>query len=166
MPDKPIEVYAEVCKTISNRFDTIDNLKSGSFDSLAKAELCAFNARKVIEGIAFGCLIAVENSIGDVPRDSKGQWNAEKILTTLEKKDLGTAYPSPSIIRQSTPEEHKQHNVKATIEGVPGRRLEKAELFKMYTRMHVWNHEFNPYVIIRTSSQTRTHFFRIIKQCL
>jgi len=79
-------------------------------------------ARETIEGIAFACLAATKNGLKHVPRDAKGQWNAETILTSLKKKNIDTL-PSPSIIRAATDEESKANNgVRIVVDGVPERR--------------------------------------------
>jgi hypothetical protein len=79
-----------------------------------------------------------------VPRDAKGQWNAETILKNLSSKNISTL-PSPSIIRNASPIEQEQHDVKGVIEGVAERRISHDELIEIYQRMHRWLHEINPY---------------------
>src|SRR5688500_16402590 len=104
----PKDVYLDLMKTIRRRLDLVETLRSSQVDDFAKAETAAFHGRKTVEGIAFGCLVATENSINHVPRDARGQWNAEAILKSLTSKKL-TAFPSPSIIRLPTTEEQEQH---------------------------------------------------------
>lgn len=118
-------------------------IQSAVGDPFSKAEACAFHTRKVIEGIAFGCLVAVENGIKHVPVSAKGKWNAEQILTDLQAKGL-KAFPSPSIIRQSS---KRETGFAAIIEGVPERRLSVSELISYYQETHKWLHEINPYVV-------------------
>lgn len=106
--------------------------------------MVAFHGRKIIEAIAFGCLIGLENGLKIIPRDAQGQYNAETIFKTLSKRKL-EIFPSPSIIREATKEEMKEHNVNVVIEGIPERRIAREELIKKYQRMHNWLHELNPY---------------------
>lgn len=141
----PEETYRLLMRTIRGRLDLIAALQdSGSID-FVKAEAAAFQGRKIVESIAFGCLVAVENGLKAVPRDAKGRWNAEDILRGLGKKGL-EAFPSPSVIRAPTDEERQHHNVRLVVEGVPERRLSRDELIKIYQRLHGWLHETNPYV--------------------
>lgn len=131
--------------TIRGRFDVIETLKHSDADPFSRAEAAAFHGRKILEGIAFACLVAIENGISHVPRDAKGQWNAELIFKSLKSKGLNVL-PSPSILRQATDEERRQHNVNITSEGIPDRRLTHEELIEIYQDLHSWLHEINPYV--------------------
>ncbi|MDX2006042.1 MAG: hypothetical protein SFU83_12250 [Meiothermus sp.] len=131
--------------TVRNRFDAIEALQTASFEPFSRAEAAAFNGRKIVEAIAFGCLVAVDNGLKEVPRDAKGQWNAQDIFKSLKSKSL-SVLPSPSLIRQATIEEQREHNVKAVLEGIPERRLTHDELISIYQSLHVWLHEVNPYV--------------------
>lgn len=74
--------------TVRQRLDLTKVLRSANLDAFSKAETAAFHGRKVIEGIAFGCLVAVENGLSHVPRDAKGQWNASKIFKSLKSKEI------------------------------------------------------------------------------
>lgn len=139
------EIYQSLMLTIRYRFEAIDSLRNAQLEAYSKAESAAFHGRKIIEGIAFGCLVAIDNGFKTVPRDAKGQWNAEKILKNLKSKKILTL-PSPSRIRMPTDEEIKEHNVKSVVEGMPDKRLTCDELLKIYQSLHVWLHEVNPYV--------------------
>ncbi len=123
----PHETYLSLMRTVHGRLDFIEQLKASTGVDFVKAESAAFQARKIVEAIAFGCLVAVENGINVVPRDAQGQWNAEDILKNLDKKNL-SAFPSPSVIRAATPQEQKDHGVKSVVEGVADRRLTRDEL--------------------------------------
>ena len=138
--------YLGVMQTIRGRFDLIDAIKQADGDAFLIAEMSAFHGRKIVEGIAFGCLVALENGFGQVPRDARGQYNAESILKALEKKNLGTAFPSPSIIRKATLDETKEYDVAITVDGQPDKRMSREELILTYQNLHRWNHELNPYV--------------------
>jgi hypothetical protein len=140
----PLENYASLMQTIRERFDVIGQLKASQAANFARAESAAFHGRKIVEGAAFACLVAIENGLTIVPRDAKGQWNAEDIFKSLKKKRM-KVLPSPSVIRPTTPGEEKEHGIKATIEGVPECRLTHDELIAIYQRLHGWAHELNPY---------------------
>lgn len=135
------EKYLELMKVIRNRLDSIKSLTSINFNN---SEIIAFHGRKIIEAIAFGCLIGTKNGFKIIPKDALGQYNAEKILKTLSRKG-NEIFPSPSIIRYATEKEIEQYNVKISIEGIVERRITKDELIKKYQRMHNWLHELNPY---------------------
>ena len=138
------ELYLELMQVVRNRFDFIDAIRDIGTDDYGKSEIAAFHGRKIIEAIAFGCLISTNNGLNFIPREAKGQYNAEIILVALNKKGIDT-FPSPSSIRKATEEEIKQHNVTAVIEGIPERRITRDELIKKYQRLHVWLHELNPF---------------------
>ena len=144
MAKSPQQLYLELMQVVRNRLDIIETLSNSRVDDYSKAEIAAFHGRKIIEAIAFGCLISLENGLKVIPRDAQGQYNAETIFKTLNKKKL-EIFPSPSIIRKATKEEIQEHNVKTVIEGVPERRIAREELIKKYQRMHNWLHELNPY---------------------
>lgn len=139
------EQYQNLMEIIRQRFDLILKLKEINADAFSKTETAAFHGRKIIEGIAFSCLVATKNGLNHIPRDVQGQWNAEKILADLKKKNINI-FPSPSEIRQATLEEKTLHNINITIEGLPDYRLAHNELIEMYKRLHKWLHEINPYV--------------------
>lgn len=152
MADKTTSAYGELMFVIRNRFDIIETTKTSMVEAFTRAETCAFHGRKIVEGISFGCLIALENGVNHIPRDAKGQWKADAILHALEKKNFGSSFPSPSIIRAATVEETATENAKIVIEGQPDKRISKDELISLYQRLHRWNHEINPYVVESRSS--------------
>jgi hypothetical protein len=84
----PHHTYLSLMRTIRGRLDLIEQLKEAAGVDFLKAESAAFQGRKIVEAIAFGCLVAVENGLNAVQRDAKGQWNAEDILKNLDKKNL------------------------------------------------------------------------------
>jgi YD repeat-containing protein len=115
------------------------------FGRMTSAGITVLLTDATVEGIAFACLVATENGIKHVPRDAKGQWNAETILKNLKKKKIDTL-PSPSIIRQPTEQERTENSgVSLVIEGIPARRLSHDDLIAIYQRIHPWLHEANPY---------------------
>jgi len=139
------DLYLELMRAIRARLDIISQLSASDGDNFALAETAAFHGRKVVEGIAFACLVATDHGLKHVPRDAKGKWNAEEILRSLLKKNI-QVLPSPSMLRPSTPAELATTATAATIEGLPDRRLTHDALIEIYQRMHRWLHELNPYV--------------------
>jgi hypothetical protein len=145
MQNTPEQNYLDLMSSIRDRFDVISKLVKSSGGDFARAETAAFHGRKIVEGIAFGCLVATEKGLRSIPRDAKGQWNAQAILLGLQKKGLQT-FPSPSALRKATSDEQAEHNASITIEGIPERRISTSDFIAMYQRMHRWLHELNPYV--------------------
>lgn len=139
------DTYHSLMLTIRDRFDAIEALQSATFEPLSRAESAAFHGRKIVEAIAFGCLVAIENGFKQVPKDAKGQWNAQNIFKSLKSKGL-TVLPNPSRLRLATVEEQLENNVKFTIDGIPERCLSHDDLIAIYQALHVWLHEVNPYV--------------------
>lgn len=147
---KSQEIYLSVMQTIRRRFDVIEALKKTSLDDFSKAESAAFHGRKIVEAISFACLVATENGLESIPRDARGQWNAEKIISSLKSKGI-EILPSPSRIRPATVLEEESDRVKVVIEGLPERRLSHDDLIAIYQRLHSWLHEINPYTQRNTS---------------
>ncbi len=87
------ERYLGLMKTIRARLDMISAIEKANGDSFSRAETAAFHGRKVVEGIAFSCLVATQHGLKHIPRDAKGKWNAEEILRGLLKKNL-QVFPS------------------------------------------------------------------------
>ena len=141
-----LDHYGSLMWTIRGRFEVIETLKKSNADSFSRAESAAFHGRKIIEAIAFACLVAIDNGVKKIPRDAKGQWNAETIFKKLKNKNI-EILPSPSLIRQPSTEEISLNiNIKFTIEGIPNRRLSYDNLTQIYQRLHFWLHEINPYI--------------------
>ncbi len=138
-----LENYHSLMQAIRFRFDLIDLLKGGDLTSFSTNETAAFHGRKILEAIAFSSLVTVEHGLSEVPRDAKGQWNAEKIFENLSRKDI-LSLPSPTAMRY--PNASEAHlNTQLVFDGIPERRIDLAELKAMYQRMHRWMHEMNPY---------------------
>jgi hypothetical protein len=138
------DTYIDLMSIVRKRLDAIDKIKSLSKENFFLSETVAFHGRKIVEAIAFSCLLAVDNSLKSVPREAKGQYNAEKIFKTLKKKGI-SALQNPSIIRQASEEEKNQHNVNVVIEGIPAKCLTYDDLISIYQNLHNWLHELNPY---------------------
>lgn len=141
----PQETYSSLMRTIRDRFDAINALQASAADPFSRAEMAAFHGRKIVEGIAFGCLVAIENGLKIVPRDAKGHWNAEAIFTSLKSKGL-SVLPSPSALRNATSDEQAREKVKLVIDGIAEKRLSHDQLTSIYRALHSWLHEANPYV--------------------
>jgi hypothetical protein len=143
--------YGEVMSRIRERFDTIEGLRA-SPSSWSAGETIGTHLRKVIEGIAFGCVIAMEHSTKDIPRQVAGHWNAENIFVTL-KKLAEFPYPDPNQIRAATFEEKTAYDVATVFEGVEANRIPVDDLRDIYRRTHPWTHEDNPYVVRPTDEK-------------
>jgi hypothetical protein len=57
MSSAPEQLYLDVMLAIRDRLDVIDRLASSPGGNFSRAEAAAFHGRKVVEGIAFGCLV-------------------------------------------------------------------------------------------------------------
>lgn len=130
---------------IRRRFDLIRQLQTLGRGNFTVSETIAFHLRKIVEGAAFGCLIACQNGLKAIPKDAQGQWNADTILARLAKRQVNVL-PNPSILRAATPDEQKQHIVNAVVEGQPEKCLDSSEIREIYRKLHAWLHERNPYV--------------------
>jgi hypothetical protein len=145
---KPVareQLYLDLMAAIRDRLDVVERLASSTGSDFGRAESASFHGRKIVEGIAFGCLVATQKGLKRVPRDAKGQWKAELILQRLTARSLNT-FPSPGILRKPTDEERERDNVMAVVESAPDREISVVEFVAMYQRMHRWLHELNPYV--------------------
>lgn len=142
--------------SIRERLDIIQSIHASGIDTFSSAETAAFHGRKVVEGIAFGCLVATDNGLKVVPKEAKGQWNAEEILKRLKSKNINV-FPNPTTIRQSTPSELAKSGLKATLEDVPHKVLSHDEFIKIYQRLHKWLHEVNPYTSSDQMAFHQTH---------
>lgn len=139
-----VQMYHDLMQRIRARFDVIDLLRISEGESFTRAESAAFQGRKIVEGIGYACLIAIEHGAQQIPRDAKKQWNAEKIFKNLKSKGLDTL-PSPSVIRPATVQERADgHGI--VVEGIPENRLTHDQITETYQRLHGWLHEANPYV--------------------
>lgn len=139
-----VQMYHDLMQRIRARFDIIDLLRISEGESFARGESAAFQGRKIIEGIAYACLIAIEHGAQQIPRDAKMHWNAEKIFKSLKSKGFDNL-PSPSAIRPATKEERADgHTI--VIEGISENRLSHDQITEIYQRLHAWLHEANPYV--------------------
>jgi hypothetical protein len=141
---KPEDLYLSLMKVVRYRIDFIRNISDANVDDFGKSELKAFHGRKIIEAIAFSCLIAMKKSFVEIPKDAENQYNAEKIFKTLVRKGVNILH-SPSELREATLKEKEDYKSNVVCEGIPERRISIQELIKKYQRMHNWLHELNPY---------------------
>ena len=135
-------------RNIRARFEIIEGLKLSHTSDYPELETAAFHLRKSIEGVAFGCLVAMENGLKSVPRDAVGQWNADRIFARVAKCDpiifpfaINREDPSP----ESTGIQH--HLVKNEASN-----LSIDDLRSVYRRTHRWLHEMNPYIPITANT--------------
>ncbi|MBN0977909.1 hypothetical protein JTY93_17695 [Pseudomonas hygromyciniae] len=139
-----VQMYHNLMQRIRARFDVIDLLRISEGEYFTRAESAAFQGRKIVEGIAYACLIAIEHGAQQIPRDAKKQWNAEKIFKNLKSKGFDTL-PSPSEIRSAT-EQERADGLAIVVEGIPVNRLSHDQIAEVYQRLHAWLHEANPYI--------------------
>ncbi|WP_213982209.1 hypothetical protein [Sphingomonas sp. dw_22] len=125
------------------RFEVIESLKLNQNSGFAQLETAAFHLRKSIEGIAFGCLVAMEQGLKEVPRDAKGQWNADNIFGRLKKRDQ---LVFPEAFRREDPPLDGDPQVKHHIVANKEANLSIEQVRDIYRRSHKWLHEWNPYV--------------------
>ena len=134
--------YRGLMSNIRARFEIIDGLGLGGESEYAPLETAAFHLRKSIEAATFGCLIAMENGLRKVPRDAKGQWNADKLLTKVKK---GNPPVFPVAIHAEEPQPGSvgiAHHIVTNKEW----NLSIDEVRQIYRRTHKWLHEWNPYL--------------------
>lgn len=140
----PSDQYQRLMQVVRKRLESIQSLSAMNVDDFGKAEMAAFHGRKIIEAVAFGCLIGIKNGLKTIPKDAQGQYNAEKIFKKLMSNSI-EIFPSPSEIRCAAHDEINKHNAKIVIDGIPERRITREDIIKKYQRMHNWLHELNPY---------------------
>ena len=134
--------YRELMVNIGQRFEFIRRARLSSESDYFTLENAAFQLRKSIEGIAFGCLVASENGLKEIPRDAKGQWNAEKIFSRISRiKPL--VFPV-SFVRTDPVE--GVDDVQHVLNDNELVNLSINTVTDIYRRTHRWAHEFNPYV--------------------
>ena len=141
---EPGALYADVMLRIRQRFDAINALRKQE-PSWSVGESIGTHLRKIIEGVAFGCIVAMQNSTKKLLRRVVGKWNADDIFFELKKLD-NFCYPDPSDIRPASEVEKRNCNVEVVLEGQEDRRISVDDLRAMYQRTHPWTHEDNPYV--------------------
>ncbi|UZK70131.1 hypothetical protein OKW76_03500 [Sphingomonas sp. S1-29] len=142
--EKTLQQYRLLMRNVRARFEIVDKLKLSPTSDYAELETAAFHLRKSIEGVAFGCLVAMENGLKSVPRDAVGQWNADKIFSKVAKR-APVIFPF-AISRENPPSEAvdvQHHMVKNESDN-----LSVDQVRVIYRRTHRWLHEMNPYIPI------------------
>ena len=128
---------------ISDRFRLIEQIQTIGKGHFAANEGIAFQLRKIIEGVAFGCVVSSELGTKIKIRNARGHWNAKHVFNELAKKGCLTL-PNPSVLRAPLGDE-LQEDIKWVIEGLPRKCLTKQAVIEIYERTHVWLHEINPF---------------------
>jgi len=128
---------------IRARFDIYQQLYLNSASEFVAFETAAFHLRKSIEAAAFACLVALENGLRVIPGSASGQWKAEKILRSLQKKDSAVL---PRSVKLEIKFNKDRKENEAHFADREGFTLTVDELINMYLDTHVWTHEWNPYV--------------------
>jgi len=126
-------------KAARDRFDVIESLRNPSINKWLHDETAAFHGRKIVESIAYSALVAIEQHAGEVPRDLRGQWNAETILKSLIKRKVSALPIACNVSASEDPESS------FSINAAPERNLSAQEIIAVYQRLHTWLHEDNPY---------------------
>jgi len=139
---KAIDQYRGLMANIRARFEIIDGLKLAPASDYAALETGAFHLRKSVEATAFGCLVAMENGLREVPRDARGQWNADKLFVRL-KKTHPPVFPLAINAERPGPE---QTGINHHITTNKDWNLTIDEVRAIYRRTHKWLHEWNPYL--------------------
>lgn len=139
----PNQQYQALMTNIRARFEVIESLALNQNAGFAQFETAAFHLRKSVEGVAFGCLVAMEQGLKEVPRDAIGQWNADNIFARLKKRDQ---LVFPASFKREDPPEGSEPNVNHHI--VPNNEVNLSidEVRDIYRRSHKWLHEWNPYI--------------------
>ena len=128
---------------IRARYEVIYGLKLNGDAGFAALETAAFHLRKSIEGTAFGCLVALDQAFKEVPRDARGQWNADNIFIRLKKRER---LVFPTAFKREDPPSGGYPVVKHHIVPNPDVNLTIDEVREIYRRSHKWVHEWNPYI--------------------
>tara|TARA_R110001599_G_scaffold101293_1_gene259162 strand:+ start:733 stop:1356 length:624 start_codon:yes stop_codon:yes gene_type:complete len=142
-PNKSHQQYRSLMTNIRARHELVSNLNLKPSSDFVDFETAAFHLRKIIEGVAFGCLVATENGLKKIPRDARGQWNADKIFVRM-KKEKSLVFPEAA--QRVDPDASAPLRVAHHIVPRKNDNLAIDEVRTMYRQLHVWNHEWNPYV--------------------
>lgn len=145
----PLARYSELMFLVRHRLDMLQQLSDMDGDERMKGETIALQGRKVVESIAYACLIATDNSGIQLPRKVLKEWHAPTIFKSLVKQ-TPYAFPSPSMVRSPNAEEAINNpGIKAVFEGIPNRRQTYEDLLGMAAHFNLWLHETNPYTTSR-----------------
>lgn len=85
----------------------------------------------------------MEQGLKEVPRDARGQWNADNIFARLKKRDQ---LVFPEAFKREDPPADGDPIVNHHIVPNKGANLSIDDVRDIYRRSHKWLHEWNPYV--------------------
>ena len=140
---QPKDLYLALMTNVRARYEVIESLSLDQNAGFAEFETAAFHLRKSIEGVAFGCLVAIDQAFREVPRDARGHWNADNIFIRLKKND---PLVFPESFERESPPAGSAPLVKHHLVSRPAVNLGVDEVREIYRRSHKWLHEWNPYV--------------------
>lgn len=140
---QPKDLYLTLMTNVRARFEIVEGLNLNSESGFAAFETAAFHLRKSIEGVAFGCLVAFDQAFKEVPRDARGQWNADNIFIRLKRRET---LVFPESFRRENPPEGSDPAVKHHMVACPDINLAVDQVRDIYRRSHKWLHEWNPYI--------------------
>ena len=138
----PEDTYQVLAVNLRSRLDFAENTLANPYKfAFQTVETVSLQGRKSVETIAYMMLVATEHAFGraNMPRDIRGQWNAEPIFKELKKRKLDLI-PSPQ--RVTAP---KDSPYSLVIEGIAEHRLSYDDLVRIYRVFHKGLHEPNPY---------------------
>ncbi len=141
--DGAVARYTQIASRISERFKLVDAAYSTG-RSPAVAESVALHTRKIIEGVAHGCLVAADMTSLGVPRDARGHWNAAKIFRNLKKRGV-LIFPQPVVLKPAS-EEQIELGVKWHFEANREAQMSLDDVIGVYEECHRLLHEINPFV--------------------
>lgn len=121
---------------IRSRFVALEPEISGEAP-IVKAERYALQVRKIVEGVAYGALSAVEHRNAQVLREQRTK-DADKLLTWLDQKSL-LRLPSAQRIKPPISEDHK-----FVLEGAGSEDWTLDMLKQAYSRASALVHERHP----------------------
>lgn len=84
MQAPPEQMYLDLMSSIRDRYDVIAKLAQLNGGNFGRAETAAFHGRKIVEGIAFGCVVATEKGLKHIPRPSATSSQGAVAATTAK----------------------------------------------------------------------------------
>jgi hypothetical protein len=132
---EPARAYEASMALIRTRLTTLSATEANG-NLLARAETFAFQIRKIVEGVAFGALSAVEHRNRSLLKEQRTK-DADKLLSWLAKKNL---LELPSAQRLDPP--IGEFNI--VLSGVAERNLTVDQLSAAYGRASALIHERHP----------------------
>lgn len=132
----PSSAYHASMVLLRNRFANITQNPSGE-SSLMRAERIALQVRKIVEGVAYSCLSAVEHRNHQTLREQRTK-DADKLLGWLEAKKL-LRLPNAQRLKPPPSSEYK-----IVAEGATDYDLDTTFLKAAYSRSSELIHECHP----------------------